>query len=307
MPNPFTDLMVARKIEKLKSDLGTLFAKVTDTRTGPQTTPAFSRKEVGDTGQNTVYLEDAYEHTGHIVSIRHFGSNSGQANAQTYGIDISNRPGASRALLIHQYSNLTEAVRIDNTDNKAAIRVVNTENQVLNPGRTGSGDAFLFEDWGVIRYKVQGDGGVYIENKDTSHGLNIKGPATGTRSSIYVDHRAPSHGVQIVVASTAANFYPLLIAGWNYGPSFTTSQNGGQTLLVSKNGTGTGEAVRIINKGTGPSIQINQDATPVARVNNDGEYEHLTAGKGDLYRSPDGTRYRLSIANGGTISVTAAP
>lgn len=37
------------------------------------------------------------------------------------------------------------------------------------------------------------------------------------------------------------------------------------------------------------------------------EVELKANGKGILMKSPDGTRYRVSVANGGTIAVTAAP
>jgi hypothetical protein len=54
------------------------------------------------------------------------------------------------------------------------------------------------------------------------------------------------------------------------------------------------------------NIQNGTSGTVIARVYADGEIELLVAGKGLIMASPDGTRYRLTIANGGTVSVAAA-
>ncbi|UAW09391.1 hypothetical protein SEA_KLEVEY_33 [Arthrobacter phage Klevey] len=301
--DPVTGLLLEGSLPpRLSPDTLALLAKISETRTGPQTQPAFWRKDVGDTGQSTIYLEDDVDHKQHLLSLRHYGGGT----TQNYALDISNRPGASRAMCIHQYSSLTEALRIDNTDNQPAIRVVNTENQTLNPGRTGSGDAFVFDDWGVVRFRIAGDGSLILAPKDTSHGIYLSGPTTGTKSPIYVDHKAPANGVQIMAASTAAGFYPLLVGGWNYGPAFTTSQNGGQTLRVTKSGTGNGEAVVVINQGTGASLSIRTASnTEVARVNADGELENVVAGKGLILKSPAGTRYRLTVGDDGALTTTA--
>lgn len=276
-------------------------------RAGVQDTAAFSRKQTGASGFPLIFLEDDVANDNHLISLRHYASKSGDANSQTYALDISNRPGANRAFVIHQYSNFAEAMRIDNTDNKPALRIVNTENQTLNPGGVGSGDAIVFDDWGTVRFRVTGTGGVIIQAKDTEHSLWISGPTTGTKSPLYVNHNNPANGVQIIAGVSSAGFYPLFVGGQNYGPAFTTSTDGGQTLNVTKNGTGAGDALRVTNKGTGATVQINQNATPVARINSDGELEQLIAGKGDLRRSPNGTRYRITVTDAGAVLVTAAP
>ncbi|QED11500.1 hydrolase [Arthrobacter phage Qui] len=273
----------------------------TEIRTGVQIEPAFWRKDVGDTGQHTIYLEDDVDHKHHLISLRHFGGGT----TQNYALDISNRPGASRAMCIHQYSNLTEALRLDNTSSAPMIRIVNTENQTLNPGGVGSGDPIVFEDWGTVRWKIQGDGGHYIENKDTSHGVFIKGPTTGTKSPLYIEHRSPSNGLQVIAAASSAGFYPILVSGQNYGPAFNTSTNGGQTLRISKNGTGNGEALVVINSGTGTTASFRTaSTTEVSKINANGEYENLVAGNGLVLKSPDGSRFRLTVDNDGALTTT---
>lgn len=46
--------------------------------------------------------------------------------------------------------------------------------------------------------------------------------------------------------------------------------------------------------------------TKKAFIDKDGQFENAVAGKGIILKSPDGTRYLLTIANGGTVSVSAA-
>lgn len=94
----------------------------------------------------------------------------------------------------------------------------------------------------------------------------------------------------------------------NQNATVLSAQTAGNwTALDVVKGTGARVAVQIANSGTGRSILVKAGSTDVAGINADGEYEHLTAGKGLLLKSPDGTRYRVSVANGGTVSVVAAP
>ena len=47
-------------------------------------------------------------------------------------------------------------------------------------------------------------------------------------------------------------------------------------------------------------------STEKSAVMANGEFEHSVAGAGVVLRSPDGTRYRITVANGGTLTITAA-
>lgn len=46
--------------------------------------------------------------------------------------------------------------------------------------------------------------------------------------------------------------------------------------------------------------------TEKSAIMGNGEFEHAVAGAGIVLKSPDGTRYRITIANGGTLSIAAA-
>lgn len=48
------------------------------------------------------------------------------------------------------------------------------------------------------------------------------------------------------------------------------------------------------------------DATDQSSIMANGEFEHLVSGAGLVLRSPDGTRYRLTVANGGTLAIANA-
>lgn len=53
-------------------------------------------------------------------------------------------------------------------------------------------------------------------------------------------------------------------------------------------------------------ISIRNNDAEKSFVNKDGELELTTVSKGIILKSADGTRYRLIIANGGTVSISAA-
>jgi len=255
------------------------------------------------TGEWGVELIDTAANLGGIMHIDH----DGRGGTGSYGIDIRNRLGAGTALVIHQYGP-AQSMRIDNTDNAPSIYVKNTENTNFNPTGIGSGDAFYFDDHGVARYRITGKGEVVITPSATAttHGLEIIGSTTAARKLARFSHNGPANGVEIISAGAAAGFYGLSMTCLDYGIKILTTTNNGHGLLIQKDSTGTGLGLKVTNKGTGRTAEFATAAASVAGINADGEYEHLTAGKGILLRSPDGTRYRLAVANGGAVAAVAA-
>jgi hypothetical protein len=260
-------------------------------------------------------LTDTPTANGSQINLEHYGNGTGPNayNSQTFGLDIHNNVGAKTALVVHQYSNDGPAVRLDNTGTGVGLLIAQTNNPIRNPssveGTAATGDAIRVIDFaGNPWFRVLGRGEVVLNAPADANGLplEIVGHAASTKKLFRMTMNNPQVGMEIAVNPSAAGAYPMLIAGQNYGPSFTTTTNGGQTLRAVKTGTGSGDVVYVSNSGTGASVSIRQGTTEIARLNADGEFEHLTVGKGILLRSPDGTRYRLSAANGGTLSVTAA-
>ena len=72
-----------------------------------------------------------------------------------------------------------------------------------------------------------------------------------------------------------------------------------------------GGTASYINAGTsGGTIQFGAPATNVTNINVQGtssaeELESTVSANGLILKSPDGTRYRVTVANGGTLSVSA--
>lgn len=53
-------------------------------------------------------------------------------------------------------------------------------------------------------------------------------------------------------------------------------------------------------------LSVRNNSTEKAFVDKDGNYEAVPVSGGIILKSPDGTRYKLTVANGGTLTITAA-
>ncbi|MDR7083166.1 hypothetical protein J2X01_002459 [Arthrobacter ginsengisoli] len=182
-------------------------------------------RDAGDTFQNVgrrLNFNDNQSAKGSILNIDHRGDGTGNqvSPGQTYGLDIHNYPGAKSALVIHQYSSVERAVIIDNTGAKPAIEINNTRNDVLNPGSDGIGDYLLLRDHNNAIFRL---------DKDLV--VRLAGPKT------------------LTVIHTAAKAFSVQTAG-TYN---------GDTMDIVKSGSGLGAALKIVNFGTGPCLQIRQD------------------------------------------------
>lgn len=273
-----TDTQVAALLTSAGSQTRTALGSgiTASTATG---TPVLWLASMGDTGRATLYLEDVASHGQSILDIRHRGDGSTGADGQAYGINIANHTGARPALTIHQYSAVGSSVRIDNTDLAPSIVIWNTENSTQNPGKTGTGHFFQLKPYGTNEYFLLSDGLTFLNNTDK----NVKFQSTNATSyTLGVDSTQNINMLSVFKRGTGA----------------------GVGVFVQNAGTSAG--LQINQTGTGPAISAYQGSTQVARVNNNGEYENLASGGGILLRSPDGTRYRVSVANGGAVSVVAA-
>lgn len=89
--------------------------------------------------------------------------------------------------------------------------------------------------------------------------------------------------------------------------------NTAATIAVTSTVADAGTAIKLAadtNLTSGKIVTIgDNNGTSYAEkafYNVDGELELTTVGKGIILKSPDGTRYRLTIDNGGTASISAA-
>lgn len=88
--------------------------------------------------------------------------------------------------------------------------------------------------------------------------------------------------------------------GLNLAPTINQSSTAGYTaLLINPTETATGSGAKnLIDAQVGGASKF--------KVTNTGMAELGATGEGIVMKSPDGTRYKLTIANGGTVSVSAA-
>lgn len=287
---------------------------------------------------STVRYEDTADHAGTILNIHHRGGVT--SGGQAYGINIANHTGSRSALVLHQYSKAAPSFQIDNTDIAAAILIKNTPNTVLNPDGVQTGDFLQFKPGSEavdrlmltdsLRWLNQTKLDVTFQaDNATNHALgvstskDIKGLAVsktgaGLGSALEVENYGSGSAVHIIQRGTgnaisvahnyAANAgkVAININANTHGAQITTNADAGSTLYLYKASTGSGDVLRIYNSGTGPSIDFRNTGGSVAKVNPNGEYEHLTAGAGIILKSPNGTRYRVTVTDAGALALTAA-
>lgn len=64
-----------------------------------------------------------------------------------YAINTQNFPGANAGWVLHQYSNASSAMIIDNCRSQSAIQINNTQNSTITPDYKGDGDFFQLGPW----------------------------------------------------------------------------------------------------------------------------------------------------------------
>ncbi|WP_307030397.1 hypothetical protein [Arthrobacter globiformis] len=158
---------------------------------------------------------------GSVVNVNHYGDGTGNTASpgQTYGLDIHNYPGSQSALVIHQYSSLARAIALDNTGTQPMVEIHNTQNLVLNPGSDGTGDFILLRDHGTAVFRI---------DKDLVFRLG------GTKVPTFLHTAAKALSVQ------------------------TASGYNGDTMDITKAGTGSGNGLKVNNSGTGIGVYIAQ-------------------------------------------------
>jgi hypothetical protein len=229
------------------------------------------------TGQWATEVVDTNSNLGGILHIDHYGT----GGSSSYGLDIRNRNGANQAFVIHQYGNTSPAMQLDNTDTNALLQLRNSNNQTLNPGGAANGASatgdFLrcVDTNGVQLLNLLGRGEILMHPgaDAVGHGVEIVGAAS-TKRLIKTTMNGAATGIEFVAASGSTGFYPLVVTGYDYGPSFTTSQDGSgrSVLLLTKNGIGAGYGLNIVHKGTSTerALRIANATTEVFSVDASG-------------------------------------
>lgn len=170
-----------------------------------------------------LYFVDIASSNGHVLEIDHYGNGTKNAGA-TYGVDLQNFPGAATAVVIHQYSAAGNAVLIDNTDSGTAIRVRNTENLVINPGKYGTGKFLQFDDQGSVRFDVMADGSTWVHAQ-----------AVAARPGLTVTNRSASRAVEVDVYGTGGGMRIRNMSG-STGFMFTAGGSGAPGFALDATG-----------------------------------------------------------------------
>jgi hypothetical protein len=89
-------------------------------------------------------------------------------------------------------------------------------------------------------------------------------------------------------------------------------------LTLSGDAVSPGAIVSINNGSAGRALTLTGSGTPVLQISGtgavnancitaaNGHIEVVSVGKGFILKSPNGTRYRIAVADGGALSATAA-
>lgn len=90
--------------------------------------------------QYLIYASDNATSAPPMICINHKSS-----QAQAYGMNFINNPGAQPCLVAHQYSSVDSAMIIDNVGTGNFIRLRNARNQSIVPDVLGTGDYIRFQ------------------------------------------------------------------------------------------------------------------------------------------------------------------
>ena len=171
-------------------------------------------------------------------------------------------------------------VKVSTTTHNANFEV-KTDNS--NFALIGQGSSNRFDIWdtnaGATRLSVNSSGNVGIGSTNPSYKLDVVGSAGNTA-------RFKGSGGQATVSindGTNDNYIVALSGDLQLRPS-------GTTVLTTKSSG---------NVGIGSTSPTSKLTVAV------GDIETSGVGYGIILKSPDGTRYRVTVANGGTLSVSA--
>ena len=179
--------------------------------------------------------------------------------------------------------------KIVSAGNFTELKSVGDQNLFLNS--SGSGGYVSFLAGNSERMRINYNGRVGIGTTSPAHTLDVKGPDSDNATIARFYSNTSSRGSFGIVNGSGVN--PTVFIG---------TLGGSEELALGVNGVASGEVIRIDaseNVGIGTT-------QPESKLEVDGgDIEVDDSASGLILRSPDGTRYRVKVANGGTLSVSA--
>lgn len=160
----------------------------------------------------------------------------------------------------------------------------------------GSGQ-FLYNTAGVLagssELTINGDGDISLSSRliNTASGVASEPPVSLTGSWLTTGGTATTTKPQLLIEPT--------------GTTSTAWSTGGTGLGVNAPSGFTGRLLDLQTNGTSRVVVQGDGKVGVGTPTPDDKLEIGGAGAGIILASPDGTRYRLTVANGGTLSIAA--
>lgn len=212
------------------------------------------------------WLDDLSQGTGTIVNTRNGQSglliSSLATGSGVYGINLAHGGGQAALQITNQRTDSRKnpavgggpAVAIADHSKTFSVGIVRHAAPVR-----GSAAIQIFSSLGVpVFAAVSGSTG------GGEKGFTINTDGTATFGPLTVYNGGSGAALTIFAQPGAQGNYPVYVSGQDYGPYIASVSNGGQTLTVAKKGTGSGAAVLVQNRGTGPSIDVQVGSPPTS-------------------------------------------
>jgi hypothetical protein len=164
----------------------------------------------------------------------------------------------------------------------------------------GTARSMEFQTDAATRITIKEDGNVGIGTTNPLYPLHILGNTNGV-VRVRVENTGPAVFQAIAGTSKVASFSVFNGVVWDAGvdtdQKFKIAGPNGDVAMLSTN-------TRLAIDSSGNIGIGNTSPTSKLQVTN-GDIEVETIASGLILKSPDGTRYRVTVANGGTLSVAA--
>jgi hypothetical protein len=171
----------------------------------------------------------------------------------------------------------------------------------IKMGATPSNPAInVLDANGIDIFNVYSDGSLKTQLLTATYGTFTTGISVNSPVKI---------GLTLKSTTTSYDLYTDLITPFKASNGVTVHANASDTsiLTIKQEADSATAPVAVIKFGdtpTGDALQVrNNTDSPLALINNGGEFEVTTSGNGVIMKTPDGTkRYRISIDNSGALT-----
>lgn len=127
-------------------------------------------------------------------------------------------------------------------------------------------------------------------------------PANG---GTVIEFSTSSDPIKVTTTSTTGYAVQGIATATGGVGGYFTAANGIGLAVTSANTSTTAGSLRVFNSGGGALASFRTNSADKAIINNDGSYETVVADVGVIIKSANGTRWRVTVTNGGVLTTTA--